>query len=142
MYPRRAGRVLTSRLPRRRLPRGRPRLLPDTRRLNLPAELTSFVGRRKGFRSCPGARVIAAAVADGRRGRWKTRLALRLASARAGVPRRVGSSIWHRFLAPIWSPGRSRPPLVSGAAATTARDALLDIFALASSCSCWITAST
>ena len=45
-----------------------PERLPDTRRHNLPAELTSFVGRRKELaRVARGARVIAAAVADGRR---------------------------------------------------------------------------
>ena len=49
-----------------------PEHLPDPRRHNLPAELTSFVGRRKELLELPGVlSVIAAAVADGRRGGWQ-----------------------------------------------------------------------
>ena len=47
-----------------------PDRLPETRRHNLPADLTSFVGRRKELVELPrAARVVAAAVADRRRRR-------------------------------------------------------------------------
>ena len=69
------------------LPKASPALvaaaerLPDTRRHNLPAELTSFVGRRKELLELPGVLASSRLLSlTGAGGVGKTRLAVRLAS--------------------------------------------------------------
>jgi predicted ATPase/DNA-binding winged helix-turn-helix (wHTH) protein len=103
--------------------------LPDTRPHNLPAELTSFVGRRMELLELPGVLAAARLVSlTGAGGVGKTRLAVRLASKLVAEFR---DGVWLVDLAPL-----SAPDLIVQTIATTlgtregpqrpARDALLD----------------
>jgi len=106
-----------------------PEPLPDTRRHNLPAELTSFVGRRMELLELPGALASSRLVSlTGAGGVGKTRLAVRLAF---GLVDKFRDGVWLVDLAPL-----SAPDLIAQTIATTlgiregpqraARDALLD----------------
>ena len=106
-----------------------PERLPDTRRHNLPAELTSFVGRRKELLELPGVLASSRLLSlTGAGGVGKTRLALRLALA---LVDKFPDGVWLVDLAPL-----SAPDLVAQTIATvlgvregqqrSARDALLD----------------
>lgn len=106
-----------------------PEPLPDTRRHNLPAELTSFVGRRMELIALPGVIASSRLVSlTGAGGVGKTRLAVRLASRLVDEFR---DGVWLVDLAPL-----SAPDLIAPTIATTlgiregpqrpARDALLD----------------
>ena len=106
-----------------------PERLPDTRRHNLPAELTSFVGRRKELLELPGVLASSRLLSlTGAGGVGKTRLAVRLAS---GLVNEFPDGVWLVDLAPL-----SVPDLVAQTIATalgvregpqrSARDALLD----------------
>ncbi len=75
---------------------------PDTHRHNLPAELTSFVGRRKELAELP--RVLASSrllSLTGAGGAGKTRLAIRLAS---GLVNEFPGGVWLVDLAPLLAP--------------------------------------
>jgi non-specific serine/threonine protein kinase len=106
-----------------------PERLPDPRRHNLPAELTSFVGRRKELLELPGVLASSRLLSlTGAGGVGKTRLAVRLA---CGLVNEFPDGVWLVDLAPL-----SVPDLVAQAIATavgvregpqrSARDALLD----------------
>ena len=104
-------------------------VLPDTRRHNLPAEVTSFVGREEQLRELPhllsSARLLSL---TGAGGVGKTRLAVRLA---AGVVDDFRDGVWLVDFAPV-----SAPNLLAQAIANVlgvregpqrpARDALTD----------------
>ena len=106
-----------------------PEHLPNTRRHNLPAELTSFVGRRKELLELPGVLASSRLLSlTGAGGVGKTRLAVRLA---CGLVNEFPDGVWLVDLAPL-----SAPDLVAQTIATvlgiregpqrSARDALLD----------------
>jgi DNA-binding winged helix-turn-helix (wHTH) protein len=106
-----------------------PERLPDTRRHNLPAEFTSFVGRRKELLKLPGMLASSRLLSlTGAGGVGKTRLALRLAS---GLVNEFPGGVWLVDLAPL-----TVPDLVAQTIATalgvregpqrSAREALLD----------------
>jgi predicted ATPase/DNA-binding winged helix-turn-helix (wHTH) protein len=106
-----------------------PERLPDTRRHNLPAELTSFVGRRKELLELPGVLASSRLLSlTGAGGVGKTRVALRLAS---GLVNEFPGGVWLVDLAPL-----TVPDLVAQTIATalgvregpqrSAREALLD----------------
>jgi predicted ATPase/DNA-binding winged helix-turn-helix (wHTH) protein len=103
--------------------------LPDTRRHNLPAELTSFVGRRKELLDLPGVLTSTRLLSmTGAGGVGKTRLAVQLAY---GVVHLFPDGVWLVDLAPL-----SVPDLVAATIATalgvregpqrSARDAVLE----------------
>jgi len=107
-----------------------PQLLPATRHHNLPAELTSFVGRRKELLEWP--RVLATSrllSLTGAGGVGKTRLAVRLA---CGLVNDFADGVWLVDLAPLLV-----PDLVAQTIATalgvregpqkSVRDTLLDV---------------
>jgi DNA-binding winged helix-turn-helix (wHTH) protein len=102
---------------------------PDTRRHNLPIELTSFVGRRTDLLELPGILASSRLLSlTGAGGVGKTRLALRLAAA---VVHAYRDGVWLVDLAPL-----SAPDLVAQTIATaldlregpqrSAREALLE----------------
>ena len=104
-------------------------LLPSRRRHNLPADLTSFVGRRKELGELPGVLMSARLLSlTGAGGVGKTRLAVRLAS---GLENEFPDGVWLVDLAPL-----SVPDLVAETIATvlgvregpqrSARDVLID----------------
>jgi len=106
-----------------------PERPPDTRRHNLPAELTSFVGRRQELLELPGVLASSRLLSlTGAGGVGKTRLAVRLA---CGLVNEFPDGVWLVDLAPL-----SVPDLVAQTIATavgvregpqrSARDALLD----------------
>ena len=106
-----------------------PEHLPNPRRHNLPAELTSFVGRRKELLELPGVLASSRLLSlTGAGGVGKTRLAVRLA---CGLVNEFPDGVWLVDLAPL-----SVPDLVAQTIATvlgvregpqrSARDALLD----------------
>ena len=134
-----------SRLPRRRLPYWLLRAFFGRRRHNLPAELTSFVGRRKELLELRGVFASSRLLSlTGAGGVGKTRLAIRLAR---DLLNEFSDGVWLVDLAPL-----SVPDLVTQTIATalgireepqrSARDALVDGCAIVNSCSCWIPAST
>jgi len=85
--------------------------LQVTRRHNLPAELTSFIGRRQELRDWPGVlRSSRLMSLTGAGGVGKTRLAVRLAY---GLVESVADGVWMVDLAPI-----SQPDLVAQTIAT------------------------
>lgn len=89
-----------------------PEPLPDTRRHNLPAELTSFVGRRVELAELPGVLASSRLVSlTGAGGVGKTRLAVRLAS---GLVDEFRDGVWLVDLAPL-----SAPDLIAQTIATT-----------------------
>ena len=78
---------------------GRP---PETQRHNLPAELTSFVGRRKELAELPPVLASSRLLSlTGAGGAGKTRLAVRLAS---GLVKEFPDGVWLVDLAPLSSP--------------------------------------
>lgn len=86
--------------------------LPSARRHNLPAELTSFVGRRKELVELPGLIASSRLLSlTGAGGVGKTRLAVRLAS---GLPNEFSDGVWLVDLAPL-----SVPDLVAQTIATS-----------------------
>ena len=106
-----------------------PERLPDTRRHNLPAELTSFVGRRKELLELPGVLASSRLLSlTGAGGVGKTRLAVRLAW---DLVNEFPDGVWLVDLAPL-----SAPDLVAQTIATalgiregpqrSVRDALLE----------------
>ena len=120
--------------------------LPGTRRHNLPAELTSFVGRRKELLELPGVLASSRLLSlTGAGGVGKTRLAVRLASEpRERIPRRrvagrSGAALGARSGG---ADDRDRPRYPRRPAAIGPRRPARRRCAIASSCSCWITAST
>src|SRR5713226_343055 len=79
-----------------------PEYLPATRRHNLPAERTSFVGRRKELLALPGVLASSRLVSlTGAGGVGKTRLAVRLAS---GLVNDFPDGVWLVDLAPLLVP--------------------------------------
>jgi predicted ATPase/DNA-binding winged helix-turn-helix (wHTH) protein len=105
-----------------------PERPPETRRHNLPAELTSFVGRRKELLELPGVLASSRLLSlTGAGGVGKTRLALRLV---CDLVNEFPDGVWLVDLAPLLV-----PDLVAQTIATalgiregprSARDALLD----------------
>jgi non-specific serine/threonine protein kinase len=106
-----------------------PEHLPTPRRHNLPADLTSFVGRRKELVELPGVLTSSRLLSlTGAGGVGKTRLAVRLA---CGLVNEFPDGVWLVDLAPL-----SVPDLVAQTIATvlgvregpqrSARDVLLD----------------
>ena len=111
---------------------------------NLPAELTSFVGRRKSFWNSEAIRSTRLLTLTGAGGVGKTRLAMRLASS---LVNEFPDGVWWVDLAPLSAPDlvprRSRP---SWAFARVRSNPFAKRCSRSSDivrcCSCWTTAST
>jgi predicted ATPase/DNA-binding winged helix-turn-helix (wHTH) protein len=107
-----------------------PARLPNPPRHNLPAELTSFVGRRKELLELPRALASSRLLSlTGAGGVGKTRLAIRLA---ASVVDAFPDGVWLVDLAPLTSPDLVTQTIATAlgareSAQRSARDALLDM---------------
>src|SRR3954452_2681496 len=103
--------------------------LPDARRDNLPAELTSFVGRGKELRELPAmVRSSRLVTLTGAGGVGKTRLALRLAS---DLVAEIRDGVWMVDLASLSEPALIAPTIaavlgIREGPQRSSRDALLD----------------